>query len=59
MRGEVTLQLNQLSVEEAIQNYLDTHLVPQMKLKSFEYKSGSSYGASYYECVLEEVKVEL
>jgi len=60
MRDEVTLTLNQRTVEEAIQAYLDLHITPKMKLKSFKAQyNGTGYNQSAdYICTLEEIKQE-
>jgi len=56
MRDEVTIKLNQASVMEAMQAYLDLHLTPKMKLMSFESDGQSNYNAKTYTCVLAEIK---
>lgn len=59
MRGETTITLNQQTIMEAIQAYLDLHITPKVKLESFvAVGGGAGYGSSpTYNCVVKEIDI--
>lgn len=58
MRDQVTMKLNQRTVMEALQTYLDTHITPSMKLVKLEPQQeyDVTQQVSVYLATLEEIK---